>query len=273
METVFLSRGLLGAGLAALLLAAPIAAHEFWIELSPARPAAGELLKLDLRVGERFLGEPVARDERRIVLFAATGPDGNSVDVPGREGQAPAGFLRLAQPGVHALAYVSNDAYLELPADQFEAYLLAEGLDEVSATRARRGAVRSSGREKYSRSVKALVVVGSAEDEGWSRRLRLPLELVPERSPFRPSDGELAFRLLGGAEGRPLAGCRLTALRRDAPDAPQVARTDGQGRAAFRVTEPGEWIVYGLVMAEVDDDPQADWKSTWTSLTWRVEPE
>ncbi len=264
---------LLQAALAAALLAAPVRAHQFWIELSPARPAEGELLRLDLRVGERFQGEPVARDGRRIVLFAATGPDGQAAPVLGRDGEAPAGFFRPARAGVHAVAYVSNDTYLELPGQEFEAYLLEEGLEAVSALRAERGESRRSGREKYSRSAKALVVVGATEDGGWSRRLGLPVELVPERSPFRSSgDGELTVRLFaGGAEGAPLAGCRLTALRRDAPAAAQVARTDGDGRASFGIAERGDWIVHGVTMAPAEGDPQADWKSTWTSLTWRVE--
>ena len=61
---------------AALLLtvSAGLSAHDFWIEPSTYEPGVNEAVRIYLRVGERFAGEAVPRNDARIEKFVVIGP-------------------------------------------------------------------------------------------------------------------------------------------------------------------------------------------------------
>ena len=54
---------------AAALLAAPLAAHDFWIEPSSFRPEVGSVVGIQLVVGQKFRGEPLPRNPALIAKF------------------------------------------------------------------------------------------------------------------------------------------------------------------------------------------------------------
>ena len=60
--------------------------------------------------------------------------------VPGREGGDPAGIIRADAPGLLIVGYQSLPRPIELAPDKFDQYLGEEGLDEIEALRAGRGA-------------------------------------------------------------------------------------------------------------------------------------
>ena len=128
-------------------LSAGLSAHDFWIEPSTYSPRPDEAVRIQLRVGERFAGEPVARNGAAIERFIAVGPSGEK-PVFGRDGLDPAGLLRLDTAGLWQIGYRSKPSPVVLPADKFEQYLREEGLDTSSrhaprAARARRRDARS----------------------------------------------------------------------------------------------------------------------------------
>ena len=51
-------------------------AHEFWIEPETHRTQPGAVVRIGLRLGERFLGEVVRRDDALIDKFVSAGPEG-----------------------------------------------------------------------------------------------------------------------------------------------------------------------------------------------------
>ena len=99
--------------------------------------------------------------------------------------------------------------------------------------------------------------------------LGLALEIVPEVDPLslRPGD-ELEVRLLW--QGRPLEGARLKAFRDGAASAYTVTRTDARGRARIALDRPGLWLLTAIHMQSAADGSEADWRSTWSSLTFEV---
>ena len=260
-------------GLAVLSLTAALAsAHDFWMEPSNYRPKKGERVSLDLKVGEHFAGESVERNDLRIVSFVARGPDGRDADVIGVDGRAPAGLWSARADGLQQIAYRSRTTALELEAAKFEAYLTAEGLEHVIAARKTRGESAKKGIEIYSRSVKTMVLAGGATPEsskGFDARMGLTLEIVPEVNPYALKVGdELPVHVWFQDKplARALVGC--TALA-DTQDDVRL-RTDENGRVVFRVAHPGPTLLRVCWMTEAPKDSQADWESTWSSLTFAV---
>jgi uncharacterized GH25 family protein len=248
-----------------LLLAAvyPLIAHDMWIEPATFSPRTGDIVGVKLRVGQDLLGDPLPRDPALIRQFVVEDSEGRKPLV-GRTGSDPAGFLRIAAPGLHVIGYSSNPSSVELAAEKFNSYLKDEGLDEVAALRARRGEMGSKVRELFTRCAKSLVLVGPAT--GGDRKLGFTLELVAERNPYALHAGEpLPIRLT--YEDRPLAGAFVVAISRKNPSDKVTARTDKEGRVRLQLRPEGLWMIKAVHMVPAEAS-NADWSSYWASLTF-----
>jgi hypothetical protein len=241
------------AALGALLACGPARAHDFWIEPSAFGVSVQERVDVGLLVGEHFKGEPLARDGRRIVEFAASGPGGRT-SLVGIEGRHPAGIWRPAQSGTHILSYRSDRAYSELPREKFTTYLCEQGLERIGVlVPLETGLVR----EAYSRYAKALVGVDGAAKLSDDRRLGLPFEIVADRNGFRVWFND-----------EPLANVLLIALNQDTNQR-LAARTDTHGRAKLALY-PSSWLVTAVHMIAAPADADAQWESFWGSLRFTL---
>lgn len=257
--------------LLALLLAAPaLSAHDLWIEPGTFTPAPGQRVAVRLRVGQGFRGDPVPRDPKLLERFVALGPKGE-VAIPGVPNTEPAGFASFSAQGLQVLVYDSAREPIELEGPKFEEYLREEGLQNVISLRAQRGQSAAPGREVFSRCAKALVSVGGkgAGERGYDRVAGLPLELVPEKSPYAlVGGGELPVRLL--YQGKPLENALVIALQKGRADQAVSARTDRKGRVTLRLDRPGVWLVKAVHMVPAPKEAGADWESFWASLTFEI---
>jgi hypothetical protein len=273
MTTKSFSARIAFAAIVLLVLTAGVSAHDFWIEPSTFAPRPEEAVRIRLRVGERFVGEPVARNSAKIDRFVAVGPMGER-PVLGRDGMDPAGLVRLDAPGLWFVGYRSKPGPLQLSAEAFENYLREEGLERIIAERAARGESRTPGRERFSRSVKTLLRSGTGGGmNGFDRALGMTLEFVLDADPSGAPGARVPMRLLH--EGKPLAGALVVAFRKDAGTTGEGrealrARTDADGRIAVNL-EPGIWLVKAVHMERAAADSGADWESVWTALTFEVQ--
>lgn len=252
----------------ALLGAAGASAHDLWIEPSAFQPAPGTRLAVRLFIGQLFRGDVYPRDPRYLVRFAMIGAGGES-PIPGIPDTDPAGFLVIGQPGLYQLVYASRPAAVELDAPKFEAYLAEEGLEPISAWRAKHGQSAARAKEIYSRCAKSLIAVGGDAGSGHERVLGLTLELIPEKNPYTLAAGqELPVRLL--YQGKPLAGAKVAAVPKDQPARQVSARTDAQGRVRLPLAGAGVWLVKAVHMIAAPPGAGADWESFWASLTFAL---
>jgi uncharacterized GH25 family protein len=291
------------------LIAGAAAAHDFWLRPAEFVPAPGTSVAVQLMVGEGGAGEPVARDEARLLRFALIDAEGER-PLAGRDGADPAGFVRVRGAGAQWLVFTASPAFLELEAAKFEAYLQEEGLDAIAARRAERGEAAAPAREIFRRCAKALLHVGAADaaeapgDARAAQPVGLPLELVPLRDPaglrFTADGAELTVRLLW--QGQPLEGALVKATRlADAAPAGGVPlafgapaatglrlRTDERGEAVLHLPRGGAWFVGAEHMREAEGGvaldglsaadparqreafPPADYESFWASLTFEA---
>ena len=247
---------------------APVFAHDLWIEPTIFSPDAGQIVGVRLRVGVGFLGDSLPRDPGLLNQFVFVDAAGRK-PVVGRPGDDPAGFLRVAMPGLVVIGYRSNPSAVELAAEKFNQYLKEEGLDAVAALRARRIETGASARELFSRCAKSLVLSGSPSEAQSDRLLGFTLELVAERNPYAiPAGQDLPLRLT--YQNRPLAGALVVAMNRLNPAEKLAARTDNDGRVRFRLRPGGMWLVKAVHMVQAPAGANAEWESFWASLTFEL---
>ncbi len=269
MPTIPLERPpLAGAVLRLLVVAAPLFAHDMWIEPTTFSPEAGQIVGVRLRVGQDLLGDPLPRDAALIHQFIVEDLAGRK-PVVGRAGADPAGFLRVATAGLLVIGYRSNPSATELAAEKFNQYLKEEGLETVAALRARRNETGAPARELFARCAKSLVLSGPPSEAQGDRVLGFTLELVAERNPYAVrAGGDLPFRLT--YESRALAGALVVALNRLHPSEKLAARTDSDGRVRFRLRPGGMWLVKAVHMVPAPAGAKAEWASFWASLTFEL---
>jgi uncharacterized GH25 family protein len=252
---------------AAVLSGVSLVAHDLWIEPTTFSPEPGEIVGVKLRVGEDLLGDPVPRDAALINQFVVEDAEGRK-PVVGRNGGDPAGFVRVAAPGMLVVGYRSNPSRVEMSAQKFSQYLKEEGLDAVAAQRARRGQTGPA-REIFSRCAKSLVLSGSAQKAQGDRALGFTLELVAERNPFTIGIGqELPVRLT--YESGALAGALVVAINRSNPSEKVSVRSDNDGRVRLRLPRAGMWLIKAVHMIEAPAGSDAEWISFWASLTFEL---
>src|SRR5437773_6377068 len=172
-----------------LMSAAPLAAHDMWIEPTSFLGDTGKLIGLRLRIGQHFFGDPLPRDPALIDQFISIDSTGRK-PVYSRDGADPAGLIHVAETGLRIIGYQSHPKPIVLPATTFNQYLREEGLDAIAELRARRNQTNSDAREIFSRCAKSLVYQGMPTNAQADRALGFTLELVAERNPYTLHAGQ-----------------------------------------------------------------------------------
>ncbi|MEI9812669.1 MAG: DUF4198 domain-containing protein [Acidobacteriota bacterium] len=179
------------------------------------RPQAGEIVAIRLRVGQEMLGDPIPYSAQLAKQFNST-----AGKLVAREGNDPAGLLRIEEAGLAIVTYFSNASSVEQVPEKFAAYVKEEGLEGIAARRDGKTV-----REWFTRCAKSLVGTGAGQD----RAVGMPLELVAE--------GKGGFRLLWQA--KPLAGALVVARNKQGPMEKITARTGADGRVRLNCRVAG----------------------------------
>jgi uncharacterized GH25 family protein len=248
----------------ATALAAPVAAHDFWIEPEKFRAGVSDTLPLRLYVGEEFKGDALLYNPADFERYIYTGPTGVR-PVQGELGDDPAGRLPISGAGTYVVGFEGKrrEARYDSSAE-FGQYLKSEGIGEKviqALERANRGIL-----EIYTRCAKALVRAGAgATLKTVDQVLGFPLELVALTSPYS-NDRAVTVQLL--FRGKPLDGAQLIAFPKQQPQAKVRAQTDKDGHATLDLSGPGIWLVSAVHVLPLPSLARADYESYWASLTF-----
>lgn len=247
------------------LLAAPTAAHDFWIEPATFRPAAGETVPLRLFVGQDFKGDAVLYAAEQFERYVYVGPGGER-RVPGALGDDPAGQVPVTEPGLYVVGYYSKKFDVKFDsAAEFEKYLATEGLERHGAVANKRASLRSGVLEIYQRCAKTLLRAGNPSYAPADRALGFPLELIAQSNPYNRVP-QVELQLL--YHGKPLADALVVAFNKQEPLAKIKAHTDKDGRVTLALARRGTWLVTSVHMIPTSLLSRADWESFWASLTF-----
>jgi len=245
-------------------------AHDLWL-IPPAKVEAGKPIVvravqgMDFPVGGR---PPNAASFRRIV---AVGPDGKPTMImpAGTDGDASLLPMPTDAAGIVAVAVETAPKILTLEAEDFNSYLVSDGLLHIYRLRAKEKSLAQPGVERYSKSPKVLVNLGGGTELQALVVIGLPLEIVPMANPFTRAVGDtLRVRVL--FQGKPLAGANLGWDHPGDGDEPSgTVRCDAKGEAVLPIAQPGLMTIRLTHMTR----PKAtdhEWESFWTTLTFRI---
>jgi uncharacterized GH25 family protein len=250
----------------------PAWAHDFWLQPSRYIVAPGAADAMTIQVGHGQFRTRWSGQLERVLRFSAVGPKGEVDLRPAlKPDQTRDAVISFTESGEQMLVFQSNHATSVLPSIRFNDYLKVEGLTPAIQLRARTGKTDQPGREIYSRCAKALMQIGPYQ-QGPKRQVfapvGLPLEIVPLRDPYGLGPGErLPVQVL--YEGRPLPGAlvMLTNLEFDGHPVEQNL-TDKSGQTSFFVPHVGSWLVNVLWTKPIQGNPDADFDTTFSSLTF-----
>lgn len=255
-------------------------AHDFWLQPVEYWIRPNAVTALELQVGHGSSRQRSQIPASRITRFEAIASSGAVVDLRGRlrlGGVAEDGDFRLRSPGTYVLVLQTDDrAQSHLPAIRFNDYLKVEGLTPALAQRARLHRTGADGSERYSRCAKSIVQVGpsgAASQDRLSKPIGLPLEIVPEASPYAvPRSASLPVRVIYA--GRPLAGAlvKLTDLKNDASPF-EVHLTDHEGRASFSMPGSGTWLLNVIWTKALPRSAETDFETVFSSLSFGFPPD
>lgn len=272
-----------------LLLAGVLRAHDMFLKLEsyflpPNSDVAVQLLNGTFEQSQNA----IARD--RMTDVSVVGPTSDDVRHPPTsrwrdsievsEGDTTGMSIldtRTGGAGTYVMGVSTRERTFTLSGEDFDAYLEHDGVLDVLDARREAGETGTETTETYSKHVKAIVQVGEARSEAYTKRLGYPSEMVPLENPYALSVGDtLGVRFL--FEGQPVENQIVYASHEgyhghDESGGHREAvqtRTDAEGVARIPLDHAGRWYVRLIHMVPVPDDPEVDYESNWATLTFQI---
>ncbi|WP_018619669.1 DUF4198 domain-containing protein [Spirosoma luteum] len=243
--------------------------HEFWLEPTQFFARVGQLIRVQVLVGENFTGERSEGKKNRLIQYRHYTAAGNEDLSPALVGDTYGDVtVPLKTAGTHLFSFANTPKFLSMKPDSFLLYLEEDGLDNVIEARKKQGNTDKPSRELYQRCVKTLVQVGSKTDDTFAKNTGMMLEISLAKNPYNQHPGQTAeFRLVFA--NKPLAGALVRYWNRDATNhvTEEKQRSDAHGRARFTL-RAGANMVSAVRMVPHNNPVEADWHSYWGSLTF-----
>jgi uncharacterized GH25 family protein len=256
----------------ALIVVALIArAHEFWLEPVKFRFAVGETATINFKVGDNFFGDPwlTSLEKLNKVEFHSLKAvkDVKSSAKPGEKENLT---LKLPAEGTYMVVMHGNPSYSDETAEQFNAYLKDQGLDDVYNKRKKSNALEKNGTEFYTRYSKVLLQAGKRTDDTYKKVAGLPIEIIPQQNPYTRKVGD-PVKFIVRYNGRPLFGALVKVFNRNNNRTNiQTIYTQQDGSIETHISNNGAWML-NVVHMIPSTDPKAEWQSYWGSLTFGIE--
>lgn len=248
-------------------------AHEFWIFPENFFPKMGEKVAWKIQVGEDYMGERWGGGSRRVErlrLFSDKGPKDLTATIQQSEKQVEAPAFTIQQAGTQMLVLETNNSFIELEADKFEAYLKEDGLNLALDYRQKNAEQQKMGREFYRRCAKTIMQVGNATNDLPTQPTGVDLDIVPLQNPYAlKPNSSLSCRIL--YDKKPLANAMVRCWRRvNGKTEVEFQQTDAQGEATFELTKKGKaaYMLSSVHMVRMTGNDKADWQSLWASVTF-----
>ena len=233
----------------------------------------GTIAQIDLTSGDKFATFDAAIKPDRVATARAR-LNGKTVDIQPGSPEKKSLELRvpLSDPGIATMWLSLAPKSIELNRKEVQHYL-----DEIDApallTQAWYAGERFKTMARDLQQAREDVRRGGSSrahkaDRSWSEPVGMPLEIVPEKDPtmLRAGD-EFPVRVL--RNGAPLVDFSLGIVREGKTNR-AFKKTDAAGRAVFKVSRAGKWLLRGTELRS-SSKPGIDWESDFTTLSFEVQ--
>ena len=247
-----------------------VAAQEFWMLPDKLSYNRGDTMKIRFNVGDSFIGDTWNLRPERIDRITSSYA-GKSEDITNKVNPGRGDHLKILikGEGSYVVAMQGKNAFVELDADRFNTYLKENSLDDAINQRKKNGSTDEPGKEFYVRYTKLIVQAGLKLDEGYRRKLGLPLEFIPQKNPATFKTGDVVkFTLL--YEDKPLFGARVFVWNnKEGRVYSQPIYSQQDGSIEVRLFNDGPWMISVVKMVPSKDEG-ADWQSYWGTIVFNV---
>jgi uncharacterized GH25 family protein len=245
------------------------AAHEFWLEPETFRPdSSTRTVPIQIKVGMNFAGNPWGGKLSDIIdLPLAMGSRKGSL-MPESGLDEPVIEWKSEGPGQYLLGLTNNSAFIELTGEEFEKYVISEGLERIVEERKTLGESEKPGRELYRRCAKLLLQQGDQPEAlSYNQEFGFPVEFQALGNPYEDGRDILSFKLL--SKDGPLADAQVIIWHKDGEQIKKTElRTNQDGIVTLLLRQTGFWMVSAVHMERIEGNEQADWQSYWASYTF-----
>lgn len=246
-------------------------AHEFWLSPKKFSVAIGEEVSIDFLVGENFEGESWGVQLKRVVkLEHHQLSQVKSLTTSLKPTEKEKLKLKFSTEGTQLVYFQSQDSFIELEAEKFNAYLKEDGLDDAFDQRKRTNTLDKPAKEYYSRFAKVLLQAGSKTDDTYRKKVGARLEILPLQNPYTLQKGDyLQCQIL--FDGKPAPHQMVKVWNKvTGRTFLQNIYTEKDGTIKFPINAVGHWMVSTVKMIP-SEKPDADWRSMWASLTFGIQ--
>ncbi len=253
--------------LSLILIAFLFQSHEFWLAPNRFKLQTGETFSIDVRVGESYEGEFWNYRVSRVLGLHQFNADGKmDLSANATTGEGNNLKLKFDNAGLQLLALETNNAFIELEGDKFNAYLKEDGLLAILEERKRKDLLGTKASEHYARYAKTLLQVGGANDDTYKISTGMPIEIIPVTNPYENGGGTIPFKVL--FEGKPLKDALVKVWHKtNGKTSMKEFTTSREGTVKAKVKPSGQWMVSVVHMVPSRDDT-SDWQSYWGSFTF-----
>lgn len=255
------------------ITAAPLVAHEFWIDSKAFQVETGENLEVYTKNGQEFAGVDLAYFTRRVVLFDRIDADGRAAVTP-RLGDSPMTIDANENDGLLTLVYQSKpDKLTYREWAKFDKFAKHKAFGDVLEKHRARSLNEVEFKETYSRFAKGLFAVG--DGAGQDALQGLEVEIVALKNPYTDdvSDGlpvQVFYREM------PRVNAQVEIFERNAEGITAVStvQTNAEGIAIVPVKSGYTYLLDNVVLREPSDalakETGAVWETLWAALTFEV---
>jgi uncharacterized GH25 family protein len=253
-----------------VLGATTLAAHDFWLLPQLFRINPGDSVTISANTGMDFPNSLSAVTPDRVNQFILVGKSikKNITDLK-VQGNSLVTECTFKESGTYVVGVDLKPKEIKLTAEEFNEYLLHDGLPNIYALRKKEGILDKDAVEHYSKYSKAIIQVGKKLDEVPKKPLGLPIEIVPKVNPYGLKIGDdLEVTVL--FQGKPLSGTEIAwSYPGKGEEFAGSKKTDKSGKAVIPLDKVGPYVIR-LTHMEWVKKPTHEWESYWTSLTFEV---
>jgi len=255
-----------------VLGATTLAAHDFWLVPQLFRINPGDSVTISANTGMDFPNSLSAVTPDRVNQFILVGKSikKNITDLK-VQGNSLVTECTFKESGTYVVGIDLKPKEIKLTAEEFNEYLLHDGLPNIYELRKKEGILDKDAVEHYSKYPKAIIQVGKKLDKVPLKPLGLPIEIVPKVNPYGLKIGDdLEVTVL--FQGKPLSGAAIAwSYPGKGEEFAGSKETDINGTAVIPLDKAGPYLIR-LTHMEWVKKTTHEWESYWTSLTFEVLP-